>query len=149
MGDAKRRRHAMAVYRDGNPGVEEQARGFVVERLLKMTSPKLRRLKRHLMTTDPTGKLLCAYYQHMRETVEHMIAPKGCRRIRRGDDLRYCRLRPEMATGRPDIRFRKRLFDNSIKEGLYWPSPEGQATLGSTTSVSTTLLTWVCSTPDL
>jgi hypothetical protein len=28
------------------------------------------------MTTDATSKLLCAYYQHMRDTADRMIAPK-------------------------------------------------------------------------
>jgi hypothetical protein len=29
------------------------------------------------MTIDPTGRLLCAYYQHIRDSLDHAIARKG------------------------------------------------------------------------
>jgi hypothetical protein len=81
MGKARRHcRHstASAIPKTQYRELAEMARTFVVGNLLKATeSPGQRRLNSRLMTIDPSGKLLCAYYQHMRNSVDHLLARKS------------------------------------------------------------------------
>lgn len=72
MDRAKRQRRAMAEYRE----VEREARRLTVEHFLRMKSPVAQAINRRLLTIDPTGKLLCAYYQHMRDAMDHVLARK-------------------------------------------------------------------------
>jgi hypothetical protein len=82
MGEAKRRKRtgasADARATADYDTVAEQGRHFVVKHILKTTtSLMLRRVNKRLMAIDPSGKLLCAYYQHMRDGFDHGMARKG------------------------------------------------------------------------
>src|SRR5262249_12606143 len=66
---------------DDYRAIERDARRFVVAHILKTTaSPELRRLNRELMSIDPTGKLLCAWYRQVREMADRLITLKSAGR---------------------------------------------------------------------
>ena len=61
--------------------IEQDARRLVVAHILKTTtSPELQRLNRELMSIDPTGKLLCAWYRQVRQMTDRLITLKSAGR---------------------------------------------------------------------
>jgi hypothetical protein len=66
------------ISEDEYRALEQETRRLVVARILKMTtSPQLRYLNHKLMSIDPTGKLLCVWYQQLREMTDHLITSKS------------------------------------------------------------------------
>jgi hypothetical protein len=66
------------IAEDDYHAIEEEARRLVVAHILKTAaSPELRRLNHELMSIDPTGKLLCAWYRHVREMADRSITLKS------------------------------------------------------------------------
>jgi hypothetical protein len=63
---------------DDYRAIEQDARRLVVAHILKtMSSPEPQRLNRELMSIDPTGKLLCAWYRQVREMTDRLITLKS------------------------------------------------------------------------
>jgi hypothetical protein len=66
------------ISEDEYRALEQETRHLVVARILKTTtSPVLRHLNHKLMSIDPTGKLLCAWYRQLREMMDHLITSKS------------------------------------------------------------------------